>query len=366
MLIALLLPAVQAAREAARRMTCTNNLKQISLACHVHVDVKDETMPIGARGTWYMSWSSFILPYIEQQALYSQMNVRYEGTTVPAGENYVRGHYCNAPTIRAWRDSSVNCYSCPSSGREKGRINVMNVDGAQAVYPKVSYLACVGQTAVNGDGMVDSDTIAAGFVLQGASGPGADHGRVNRFHTGSPPWAPNPAGYDTLDERGSMFGTLTLTGRFNENRGVPIGAISDGLSNTLMFSETIQTASNTERHATTNDGRGNTFTGPMGAFFSTYWEPNTRNFDLTGISNVYCHFERDHPVTPCEGWKWMNGTAITAYHGYIYAFFARSTHSGGVNASMGDGSVRFFSNTISRNVWRALGCGASGESVSVQ
>jgi len=373
MLIALLLPAVQAAREAARRMQCSNYLKQISLACHVHVDAKGTTLPYGARGFNGLSWSTFILPFIEQQALYSQMNVMYEGTTVPAGETQVRGQYMNAPNIRSWSASGVNCYSCPSSGKERMRINAMNVDGEPAMWPKVSYLACCGQTAVQGDGLVDSDTVSAGFKLQEAASAGDPrswHGRVDRFHTGSPPWSPNPVGYDTLDEKGSLFGMVTFTSRWNQNGGISISEATDGLSNTLMFSETIQTTSDSTRNATqpanayTFDGRGDVYRGAYGAFFSTYWEPNTRNFDLTPLGGSYCHFERNHPKTPCEGWKWMDGTAITSYHGYVSAYFARSTHTGGVNASCGDGSVRFASDTIARNVWRVLGCSQSGESVA--
>jgi len=75
-LVALLLPAVQQAREAARRMSCNNNLKQIGIALHNHHDAKLSFPPggmqSGANGTpCYTTWTIEILPYIEQQAIYN-------------------------------------------------------------------------------------------------------------------------------------------------------------------------------------------------------------------------------------------------------------------------------------------------------
>src|SRR5436190_15716662 len=81
-LVALLLPAVQAAREAARRMQCTNHLKQMGLALHNFHDTNkvfpaaDDELPastaLTGSGLWKAAWTAHILPYIEQQSLFAQ------------------------------------------------------------------------------------------------------------------------------------------------------------------------------------------------------------------------------------------------------------------------------------------------------
>ncbi|MDR1960617.1 MAG: DUF1559 domain-containing protein, partial [Planctomycetaceae bacterium] len=71
-LIALLLPAVQAAREAARRMQCTNNLKQIGLAVHNFHDTRQGLTPLCVGNYDKVSFFYLLCPYIEQQPLYDQ------------------------------------------------------------------------------------------------------------------------------------------------------------------------------------------------------------------------------------------------------------------------------------------------------
>jgi prepilin-type N-terminal cleavage/methylation domain-containing protein len=96
-LIALLLPAVQVAREAARRMQCTNNLKQLGLACHNYASTWQETFPCGASGNYKYDLFTQLLPYLELQNLYDQINFK-----IPAIENWVVKH------------KVVQAYVCPS------------------------------------------------------------------------------------------------------------------------------------------------------------------------------------------------------------------------------------------------------------
>ncbi len=74
-LIALLLPAVQAAREAARRAQCINNLKQLGLAVHNYASASKDSLPWGD-GPWWNEWSAhtMLLPYLEQGPLYNSIN----------------------------------------------------------------------------------------------------------------------------------------------------------------------------------------------------------------------------------------------------------------------------------------------------
>lgn len=111
-LIALLLPAVQQAREAARRSQCKNNLKQIGLSLHNYHDVFN-TFPPGyvdqealvAANQGHYSWSSSVLPYIDQAPLYNQMNV---------GNALLSANLANA-AVRQSMQTPLSGFACPSN-----------------------------------------------------------------------------------------------------------------------------------------------------------------------------------------------------------------------------------------------------------
>lgn len=179
-LVALLLPAVQAAREAARRMQCSNNLKQMGLACHNYMDTYSGDFPPGAyyqptkKGSH--SFAVAMLPYLEQRALYD----RYDFSVDPLHANNV-----------AVRRTQVDAFFCPS------------FDGAPLHTSANAY----------SDGAL--------FTYQGIAGV----------------YYNDPA----LDKGGTTvsFGNIPNNGVFRYDGPRRAAEVTDGLSNTVMIGEYV-------------------------------------------------------------------------------------------------------------------------------
>jgi prepilin-type N-terminal cleavage/methylation domain-containing protein/prepilin-type processing-associated H-X9-DG protein len=348
-LISLLLPAVQAARAAARRMQCANNLKQIGLACHNFADSHQESFPIGGRNHDYspLSWTPYLLPFLEQTARMSLLSLHYVVPTETSGTGgYVYdsedttvygGSYRRKQNVRAWQES-LPAYSCPSNLSETFKTTLYG--GLE--WKKVSYLACFGSTGIADYRITNADRTyswATNYSPDASTGGDPD---------------------DKQDCHGALFGFVIAYSKPYEQINasgfgeIPIAAATDGLSNTALFSETITTESDASWTTQYSDARGFAH-DPRASYFTTYYEPNTTIPDELAVA-AQCH----RPGQP-----YTNACPCVTHWGPVYRSSARSLHTGGVNTVLGDGHVVFVSDTINRNVWRALGDAADGIALSL-
>jgi prepilin-type processing-associated H-X9-DG protein len=310
-LIGLLLPAVQKVREAAARMSCSNKLKQLALACHNYHDTVG-ALPYGRKyDIWdTYTWSELVLPHIEQDNVargYQWLNKTGYVTSYP-GPN---GPIGNDAAQRASRHAVIQTFLCPSDGGPFQNETTTNEYG----FIRGNYRACTG----SGD--------MYGAATDSTSGP----------------WGKGVMGVNN----GQSFDTSGV------KVGQAIVAISDGTSNTLMLSEGI---------SPTVSGWG----GPIGAhiygnmgggLFSASLTPNSTSPDsvVGPCPQQQGDASYKEPCTSIGGNAWWTPSAAGAHAA------ARSRHSGGVNAAMADGSVRFFTNSTSTASWRAMGTRANGE-----
>lgn len=346
-LVGLLLPAVQAAREAARRMQCSNNLKQLTLAS-LNYESTYQHFPARQAGTGTIQrWglrlraSGFIalLPYLEQTALYNQIN---QGQRSPwAG--WFRNNGANL--------SFLQCPSDPGSG------SATDPNGRQG-RGNTCYAFCAGDSYAR-------------------------------------------SAWDDLGERNDFMISvnrpkISNRGIFGRHDYTRLGQITDGLSNTLAFSE--------RRIPTQRNGKGMVAWSAGG---TDSYIPLTCRTTWTGSQYGgagYVRFNRDTQA----GYRWADGAAFfhafttilppntatcligtsdrwqaTGGHYGPGIWTPSSEHAGGVQVSNADGSVRFISESIDTGnlgivapaeqgggmspygVWGALGTKSAGETVEI-
>ncbi len=327
-LIGLLLPAVQKVRESAARMTCSNNLKQISLANMNYESSYGTFVPgISRTGCCWGTWMIPILPYMEQDNLFKIYRNfgGLDATAAPPnnGPRYSGG--VNATVAR----SRLKTFSCPSdtaktwSGGTLTMHNYVLNAGNTSFYQVSVPVGCTGGSTVGANGCVTFG--------------GAPFG-----------WYEDPA---TLAVGGDASPTNYTTGDATQGKsGRPrkMTEITDGTSNTLCVSEVIQGPRGG------NDIRGFTWWGG-GAGFTTFQTPNNPTA-VDVMTGGGCGPSTFTPaIYPCT-------TTSTATLPRMQ--LARSRHTNGVNVALCDGSVRFVSNTVSLITWRSLGSSMGGEVIS--
>jgi len=290
-LIALLLPAVQAAREAARRMQCTNHLKQWSLSVLTYADSNSEMIPYGATCNWNgndMLRHTFIprlYPYIEQMGLANQYDFNLNFHNRP---NNQEGD-TTGPDIYV-TNQMISMMYCPSD------------EPGNSLPRELTYGRKRGNYVGN-------------------------HANRQYTYADTPRDTPNP-----------FFGSV-----FWYNKQISLGNITDGLSNTLMMSEVLMAKSSGD-----DDKRGDVYNDERsGSGFMTVTPPNSSTPDATAAG--MCKETKKMPCIEVEN---------TEYYA------ARSNHVNGVNASMCDGSVQFFSNSVNLEAWQAISTIAGNEMMS--
>jgi len=310
-LIGLLLPAVQKVREAAARMKCQNNLKQLGIAMHSYHD-SNNRFPWGRKKDEYnaYTWSLYILPYHEQNAKFQG----YPGLAdSDASANQTQASIANAVALNA----TVSSWQCPS---DPGASLVGESSTANGGWSRAhgSYAGCVGTSNYYGQ-------LPTGLTAFTPVGPGI--------------FAIN-AGQNAQALPNSM-------------RKVTIPNITDGTSNTIILAERL---SNTVSGWGGNPG-DITLGNMGGALFCTINPPNT-----TVADNLRGNSDGDFGACP-QGHAdtiYKPGCTATGTQAASHAA-AFSNHTGGVNVAMADGSVRFVSNSVDINAWRSAGTMAGGE-----
>jgi prepilin-type N-terminal cleavage/methylation domain-containing protein/prepilin-type processing-associated H-X9-DG protein len=301
-LIALLLPAVQAAREAARRMQCSNNLKQIALAT-ANFECQFGTLPAGAsvsekRGNqWLLREVSALLilqPFLEGGNITAVYNF---------GERY-NGNENNKFVIR----QHIPAYLCPS---DDGGERVWGVPGYPTnPFARGNYAVCFGSTNYYGP------NAPASYSLW-SSPSEADSGKVE------------------------TDGVFRCQGK---RTGRVIADITDGTSHTAMVSEVISgKVDEFKDNSNPGDIRGDWADMVPGTSLYTHWlTPNSSSGDAMSFGCLDMA-----PALPCAA----SGTSSSYATDYAAA---RSMHSDGVNAAFVDGHVSFYSNVVDGWVWRAM------------
>ncbi|WP_437191566.1 DUF1559 family PulG-like putative transporter [Planctomicrobium sp. SH527] len=340
-LIALLLPAVQQAREAARRSLCRNNLKQLGLAFHNYLDAHGTT-PLhmhrlaihhsGPGRSGAKSWYCGLLPFVDQANLYHQLDFSNS-------ENWSAFVAGTSPQMRASR-VQVPLFKCPS----ESEVNRYGNLGAA----NFNYVANAGRPR---------NLLMPGQASTGSAAPPPSTGIISM-------------------SRMSETGPYSNNWRKTTNRCFYLRDVTDGTSNTVMLSESLVsngTGTNRDNRrnlsytnsamieqydvyidAVVRDGLAN----PLNWADWTQYKGLTWMYSDSWEKHVYAHLFPPNTVNIAS-----YATATFECHEGDGGITASSEHVGGVHVTMMDGSVRFVSNSINLPTWWALGTKGGGEIV---
>ena len=322
-LVALLLPAVQAAREAARRTQCLNSLKQLSLAAHNYHD-SQKSFPLGmdmmpglnlTRATFFIR----LLPHVEQGNIYAQWNFKSPTTNVTT----------NLTTSRA--AIQIPVFLCPS---DQFQDNPFQLPGGPQAFPS--------QTTAGAAAGYYSGTSYAGNY-----GEGSYFTKFSQF-----PIRPNGVFFLTgsdaqLGKSGGQIHTLV-----DDHRDLPpvrFKMITDGTSTTLMLGEKFHIDEFFDSWTSGNSGM------KMHQVSAWAWVGG-----MKGAAHIFC--SSIVPINSGVRLFTSSPNNIAAQDSRYNAW--GSGHHGGANFAMCDGSVAFLSDDIDRLMFARLSTRAGEEIVS--
>jgi prepilin-type N-terminal cleavage/methylation domain-containing protein len=293
-LIAMLLPAVQATREAARRMDCKNRLKQIGLAMH-NYESTYSNLPWGAKAGWGYSWTTDILPYMEQ-------NASWESAPQPQ-PGPLRWTPAQRLRLTDLARTAIPTFRCPSQDGPSHSAEAIDLIAGRAI---TNYVGIVGSN-VNRDSFSDNGQIGM------ERGDGVLQATDCVSHPGQP-FLPHPVKFTAI------FDGLSHTMLVSESLWRPIGQCDSCDRFSLYhpdFEKTIIVLDSTT---------GTLVAKPLGVDYSEVIVPLTYPFNAQkGVSE------------------------------FIQELSLSSHHPGGVQAVNCDGSVNFHTDSLDEKIREAIG-----------
>jgi prepilin-type processing-associated H-X9-DG protein len=328
-LIGLLLPAVQKIREAANRMSCSNNLKQIGLALHNYHDVNGRFPPGGHTGDMITTgdwgddrgtWLVYLLPFIEQDNIFKQItNSASFGVNRGKDPAQVYNSLGIARTATdglfyLQRTKAPKIYRCPSDPENTGF--------------KSNYVGSVGPQCTPGQCGGGAGAPWAEWCNPETSGFGG--GQAGMGYT----WSPDHGNSWTASDIRGCFNRLCCEIRFT--------SVSDGLSNTILCGEVL---------CNEND----------------HLNPDPNFSQWVHFNGGIAHNTTIIPInTKSATWDTCNtNPALYAKNNWSVSWGFKSGHTNGANFLFGDGSVKFLPKTIDHKLYQLLGCRNDGIGASV-
>jgi len=325
-LIALLLPAVQAAREAARRSQCSNNLKQLGLGIHNYLSATNVFPPLmsnfarnapagpAANGTWPLAWAVALMPFIEQNQLYNAANYSFGA---PDGQNIT--------TVSAVKVSTL---ICPSESQGTGPWQASSWSNYGANFGGPASIAGWSGPIVP---FTDDNNGICSCVNNGNSGTFGTNGVLDGMST--------TALFSEKLCGTSSQAPINISSPFKKRVmfavGLTVNPDSGGGDQALQF---YQACKNLPISTAPSTGGSN------------FWNGAAWNGSHSGTLRFIAY---DHVNTP-NGYSCQDQGA-QAPGDWTDAITATSNHNGGVNVCFADGSVKFIRDTISYQTWWALG-----------